>query len=154
MFVSHSAHPSSKPVKPKSKKKKKSAESAAAPSREFTEEDLRSWELTGEEVLTAVGRKRQEFESHFEEAFGLGAKGFTDKQRDFAMSTMSNLIGGTSSFAVRFPQHDDQTATSGMVYSGISYFHGQSIVLQRLRDGRTQPVYSPAKVWSTVSLLL
>jgi hypothetical protein len=56
---------------------------------------LRSWALGGSAVTEAVALQRQEFESRFEEAFGLAAKGINTQQRNFAMSTMSNLIGGT-----------------------------------------------------------
>jgi hypothetical protein len=86
VFISHSAHPQAK---------SKSKKAAAATHRTFTETQLRSWALGGSAVTEAVALQRQEFESRFEEAFGLAAKGFNTQQRNFAMSTMSNLIGGT-----------------------------------------------------------
>lgn len=116
VFVSHSAHPQAA-IKSKSKKG-----AAAAAHRTFTETQLSSWALGGSEVNTAVAHRRREFESQFEEAFGLAAKGFTAQQRHFAMSTMSNLIGG------------------------ISYFYGSSIVEDRdSNPAQPRKYYSPPK---------
>lgn len=149
--MSHSAHPQAA-IKSKSKKG-----AAAAAHRTFTETQLSSWALGGSEVNTAVAHRRREFESQFEEAFGLAAKGFTAQQRHFAMSTMSNLIGGKphNTSVLRHAMDCDihTTTTVASFCPGISYFYGSSIVEDRdSNPAQPRKYYSPPKVPSVHAL--
>jgi len=94
----------------------------------LTNAEIQSRALSGSEFTVAVNQQKQEFEKRFEEIFGLAAKGFDVQQQNFAMSTMSNLIGG------------------------ISYFHGKAIVqrytAENLLSGTT--LTRPMSLYSAV----
>ncbi|EFX84976.1 hypothetical protein DAPPUDRAFT_314562 [Daphnia pulex] len=54
--------------------------------------------LRGETYDTLLQKHRKEFLNQFESKFHLQKKGFSDEEQDFAVSAMSNLIGGIGYF--------------------------------------------------------
>jgi mannosyl-oligosaccharide glucosidase len=54
--------------------------------------------LRGETYDTLLQKHRKEFRNQFESKFHLQKKGFSDEEQDFAVSAMSNLIGGIGYF--------------------------------------------------------
>eukprot|EP01112_Ceratiomyxa_fruticulosa_P004412 TRINITY_DN1496_c0_g2_i1.p1 TRINITY_DN1496_c0_g2~~TRINITY_DN1496_c0_g2_i1.p1 ORF type:complete len:812 (-),score=157.66 TRINITY_DN1496_c0_g2_i1:58-2493(-) len=53
-----------------------------------------SEEISGTQLTTLINTYRSQFETRFEDTFGLGKKGYSTQMIKFAMASMSNLIGG------------------------------------------------------------
>ncbi|KAJ2161219.1 Processing alpha glucosidase I [Coemansia sp. RSA 552] len=75
--------------------------------------------INGEDIEAIASKRREEFDSRFEAAFGLGEKGFSDEEIGMAQRALSSLVGGIGYFygsglvsTSPMPEYDEGQAES------------------------------------------